>query len=228
MKIKISLFIALTTVMMFAMTGCGSKNTLASTKAETTPDTAFEEVKVEQVGSHIYIEENFCEKRMRENQKSEIMKALKEVDKEIDTDVYVYGVSESFDKSGYSFIADMYVKGVDITDVKVRCECKNGIYTWKSFSGGEYVKQDIDIDTSNVIPAEKLYDKVFKLAKQHENEMFISIPEAQPIHGEYTLWYNEDRGLYYFFRINENSSVQVDAITGEIIESYFWNGICID
>ena len=156
------------------------------------------------------------------------MKALKEVDKEIDTDVYVYGVSESFDKSGYSFNADMYVKGVDITDVKVRCECKNGIYTWKSFSGGEYVKQDIDIDTSNVIPAEKLYDKVFKLAKQHENEMFISIPEAQPIHGEYTLWYNEDRGLYYFFRINENSSVQVDAITGEIIESYFWNGICID
>ncbi|MBR6383293.1 MAG: hypothetical protein IKS56_04840, partial [Lachnospiraceae bacterium] len=149
MKTKTSLLIALITAIMFVMTGCSSKALNAIT--ETTPDTAFKEVRVEKVGNHIYIEENFCEKRMREDQKKEIMAALEEADKLIDEDMYVYGVTESFDKSGYSFNADRYVKGVDITDAKARCDCKDGVYTWKSSSGGTYTKQDIDIDTSKVI-----------------------------------------------------------------------------
>ena len=230
MKAKKSLLIVLTAIMMFAMTGCGSKlgSTLTAKIDKTTPDTAFEALEVERVGSHIFIEKDFCEKRMRESEKKEIMAALAEADKGIDTDVYVYGISESYDKSGYSLVADAYVKGVDVTDAKVRCQCEGGIYTWKSFSGGNYVKSEIDIDTSNVIPAEKIYSKVFDLAKEHEKDMMGFVQEDFQIRGEYTLWYTEGRGLYYFFTINENSSVQVNATTGEITEYYFWNGFIVD
>ena len=226
MKSKTSILITLIVAIMFAMTGCSSKALNAIT--ETTPDTAFKEVRVEKVGNHIYIEENFCEKRMREDQKKEIMAALEEADKLIDEDMYVYGVSESFDKSGYSFNADRYVKGVDITDAKARCDCKDGVYTWKSSSGGTYTKQDIDIDTSKVIPAEDLYKKVFDLATKHKKEMILFDEENFQIRGEYTLRYTEGRGLYYFFGIYDYSSVQVDAITGDIIEYYFFNGLYID
>ena len=211
---------------MFAMIGCSSKAVNPIT--ETMPDTAFKEVRVGQVGNHIYIEEDFCEKRMREDQKKEIMAALEEADKLIDEDMYVYGVSESFDKSGYSFNADRYVKGVDITDAKARCDCKDGVYTWKSSSGGTYTKQDIDIDTSKVIPAEDLYNKVFKLAEAHKKEMIMFDEENFQIRGEYTLRYNEQYGLHYFFGIYDYSSVQVDAITGDILEYYFFNGLYID
>ena len=226
MKTKTGILIALIAAIMFAMTGCSSKALNAIT--ETTPDTAFKEVRVGQVGNHIYIEEDFCEKRMREDQKKEIMAALEEADKLIDEDMYVYGVSESFDKSGYSFNADRYVKGVDITDAKARCECKGGVYTWKSSSGGTYTKRDIDIDTSKVIPAEDLYNKVFKLAEEHKKEMIMFDEENFQIRGEYTLRYDEQYGLHYFFGIYDYSSVQVDAITGDIIEYYFFNGLYID
>ena len=226
MKSKTSILIALIAAIMVAMTGCSSKALNVIT--ETTPDTAFKEVRVGQVGNHIYIEEDFCEKRMREDQKKEIMAALEEADKLIDEDMYVYGVSESFDKSGYSFNADRYVKGVDITDAKARCDCKDGVYTWKSSSGGTYTKQDIDIDTSKVIPAEDLYSKVFKLATEHKKEMILFDDENFQICGEYTLRYNEQYGLHYFFGIYDYSSVQVDAITGDILEYYFFNGLYID
>ena len=76
MKTKTSLLIALITAIMFVMTGCSS--TAANATTATTPDTAFKEVRVGQVGNHIYIEEDFCEKRMREDQKKEIMAALEE------------------------------------------------------------------------------------------------------------------------------------------------------
>ena len=226
MKSKTGILIAFITAIMFAMTGCSSKAVNPIT--ETTADTAFKEVRVGQVGNHIYIEENFCEKRMREDQKKEIMTALEEADKLIDEDMYVYGVSESFDKSGYSFNADRYVKGVDITDAKARCDCKDGVYTWKSSSGGTYTKQDIDIDTSKVIPAEDLYKKVFKLAEEHKKEMIMFDEENFQIRGEYTLRYNEQYGLHYFFGIYDYSSVQVDATTGDILEYYFFNGLYID
>ena len=226
MKSKTGILIMLIAAIMFAMTGCSSKAVNPIT--ETTPDTAFKEVRVGQVGNHIYIEEDFCEKRMREDQKKEIMAALEEADKLIDEDMYVYGVSESFDKSGYNFYANRYVKGVEITDDIVRCECKGGVYTWKSSSGGTYTKQDIDIDTSKVIPAEDLYNKVFKLATDHKKEMILFDDENFQIRGEYTLRYNEQYGLHYFFVIYDYSSVQVDAITGDIIEYYFFNGLYID
>ena len=226
MKSKTSILIMLIAAIMFAMTGCSSKALNAIT--ETTPDTAFKAVRVGQVGNHIYSEEDFCEKRMREDQKKEIMAALEEADKLIDEDMYVYGVSESFDKSGYSFNADRYVKGVDITDAKARCDCKDGVYTWKSSSGGTYTKQDIDIDTSKVIPAEDLYNKVFKLAEDHKKEMILFDEENFQIRGEYTLRYNEQYGLHYFFGIYDYSSVQVDATTGDILEYYFFNGLYID
>ena len=226
MKSKTGILIAFIAAIMFAITGCSS--TAANATTATTSDTAFKEVSVVQVGNHIYIEENFCEKRMREDQKKEIMAALEEADKLIDEDMYVYGVSESFDKSGYSFNADRYVKGVDITDAKARCDCKDGVYTWKSSSGGTYTKQDIDIDTSKVIPAEDLYNKVFKLATEHKKEMILFDDENFQIRGEYTLRYNEQYGLHYFFGIYDYSSVQVDAITGDILEYYFFNGLYID
>ena len=212
------------------MTGCASKaaNAITATLTETTPDTAFKAVRVEKVGNHIYIEENFCEKRMREDQKKEIMAALEEADKLIDEDMYVYGVCESFDKSGYSFYANRYEKGVLITDIMVRCECKDGTYTWKSASGGDYEKQDVDIDTSKVIPAEDLYNKVFDLCKKHKKEMTMFDEEDFQIRGEYSLRYTEGIGLYYFFGIYDYSSVQVDATTGDILEYYFFNGLYID
>ena len=225
MKNKICLLFAMVSFMMVAMTGCASK---VGNAIKTTPDTAFEEVKVEQIGSHIYIEKDFCEKRNRDAQKKEIMAALEEADKLIDEDVYVYGVSESFDKSGYSFYANRYVKGVLITDIIVRCECKDGTYTWKSASGGDYVKQDVDIDTSKVIAAEDVYTKVFNLCKQHKKEMTMFDEEDFQIRGEYSLRYTEGIGLYYFFGIYDYSSVQVDATTGDILEYYFFNGLYID
>ena len=62
-------------------------------------------------------------------------------------------------------------------------------------------------------------------AMQHKKDMTIPTMQEQPIRGEYTLWYNEEGGLYYFFSINENSSVEISATTGEIIKYCFSNGM---
>ena len=84
---------------------------------------------------------------------------------------------------------------------------------------GNHIFINTTIDTSNIINVNDAKQKAFDLAKENK-EAFRSMP----VLGECYLVYDENDKLCY--KVNMNySCVKINAITGEVVDSYFFDGI---
>lgn len=63
------------------------------------------------------------------------------------------------------------------------------------------------------------------LAQEHADEIFASSSSSRVIKGECYLKYNDENKFYYTVILNNGSYVNIDTITGNVIDSYFFNGI---
>ena len=192
----------------------------------TTANTAFHEVTVNKIGNHTYLADNFYTARNRNNAEQAAIEAcLTDADKSLKDDLYVFGVGEIPPNGDYIFYGKGYTDGVILEEITYSAKTTNGTsYTWERIDLTTPVPV---FDKNTALPASEFYDTVFKLATEHKKQMFFSGYE-KPISGEYELKAGIREGLYYEFRINEYSSVKVDAQSGRIIQQYFWNGVYID
>ena len=63
------------------------------------------------------------------------------------------------------------------------------------------------------------------LAKEHAKQIFTSDNVLKVIKGEYYLKYNNENKFCYTVVLNNGSYVNIDVITGRVIDTYFFNGI---
>ena len=82
-----------------------------------------------------------------------------------------------------------------------------------------------NLKATNIINIDDVKEKALDLAQQHSGEIFTSSSPLRVIKGECYLKYNDENKFYYTVILNNGSYVNIDAITGNVIDSYFFNGI---
>lgn len=177
-----------------------------------------------QIGNHTFCNDGLFAGPFHnsESEKKYIISKLEEADDSLHEDVYVFGIGESEIKGEYRLFGKESKNGVIRDDVDMVATIDDsGKYVWsRSYTVGQY-----DVDLTDIIPAVDIFNKVYDLAVDNEDKMFNSITKKEPISGTYVLKANKDGDLFYEFTINKNSTVRIDAYTGDIIMKNFWNGI---
>ena len=188
---------------------------------ETTAETAFKPVEFEKVGNHTYYRPDiFKTDTMEEYKKENILPLIEEADKSLDADVLLTNFNISIASGNMRLYGFLMSDGIIYQEINLYADKdNNSVYAWSE----EY--KAVTLPQKGILmDAKDYYDDVFDLAKKHKREMFIQGVE-QPISGEYYIKGNLDGTVYYDFIINYNSAVWIDAYTGEIIHTYFFNGL---
>lgn len=82
-----------------------------------------------------------------------------------------------------------------------------------------------NLKATNNVNIDDAKEKALDLAQQHADEIFTSNSSSRVIKGECYLKYNDENKFYYTVILNNGSYVNIDTITGNVIGSYFFNGI---
>ncbi|MBR3636784.1 MAG: hypothetical protein IKN45_02580 [Lachnospiraceae bacterium] len=236
MKRKFGVIISLVLMTSMMLTGCRHvfvKNPVSSSggvlyvpTVNTTASTAFTAEGVRKVGNHTYLPDDFYERRNRDKSEANVIEArIEEADKSLDRDIYVNGVGGPMDNGEYRLLGQAYKNGAVLQD---NCFCatkeNKPSYTW---SENDLTIPEPDVDTTGIIPVSDVFDTVFELCEQNENQMF-RYRSKEPIRGTYILKAGIADGLYYEFTINEYSTVKVNALNGQVIMQNFWDGVYVD
>ena len=200
--------------------GCQTNVFQTAAISMTTAETAFKPVEMIKVGDHTYYQSDLFEihKEDKEGIK-EMLSIFEEADKSLDTDVFLTGYSVTMVTGKNRLSGFLLNDGVIYEELYQYADYENGVYAWTK----KY--DDVAIPGKpDLIDATTLYKDIYDLAVKHKDEMFIGDVQ-QPIYGTYYLQGHLDGSFYYDFKINENSAVWVDAVTGEVIHTYFFNGL---
>ena len=215
-----ALFLCLSLCFLTVFSGCQNLKIIK----ETTAETAFKPVEFEKVGNHTYYRSDiFKADTMEEYKKENILPLIEEADKSLDEDVLLTNFNISIASGNMRLYGFLMSDGIIYQEVNLYADKdNNSVYVWSE----EY--KDVTLpQKGTLMDAKDFYDDVFDLARNHKSEMFIKGTE-QPISGEYYIKGNLDGTVYYDFIINYNSAVWIDAYTGEIIHTYFFNGLYTD
>ena len=215
-----ALFLCLSLCFLTVFSGCQNVKIIK----ETTAETAFKPVEFEKVGNHTYYRSDiFKSDTMEEYKKENILPLIEEADKSLDADVLLTNFNISIVSGNMRLYGFLMSDGVIYQEINLYADKdNNSVYAWSE----EY--KDVTLpQKGTLMDAKDYYDDVFDLAKKHKREMFIQGAE-RPISGEYYIKGSLDGTVYYDFIINYNSAVWIDAYTGEIIHTYFFNGLYTD
>ena len=81
-----------------------------------------------------------------------------------------------------------------------------------------------NLDNTINISVDEIKEKSINLVKEYSS-MIFSEGDPKEIYGEYYLIYDKNKRLNYKIIINKVNYITIDAVTGEITDMYFWNGI---
>ena len=186
----------------------------------------FQPEEIRQAGKHIYYSSRFIENNhMERDEVREVMDYLEILDETLTEDIFVCGAYKSY-LGGRNISAYQYLNGAIIPDVYYQ-SALNASYPTLVLTDRH--KPVTSLDTTDIIPAEELFDKVMDLAEINRDKMFFDKNDQTEITGTYRLEYDANKDiLYYSFRINEYSEVCINAKTGDFTKQHFWDGVYVD
>ncbi len=121
--------------------------------------------------------------------------------------------------NGYQMINMVVIEGTNFTLAIKDNNISGDIF----FSNHNFI--NTTIDTTNIININDAKQKALDLAKENRKEIFSSVSNKNTIQGECYIMYDENNNLCYKVVMNNGSYVKINAITGKIIDTYFFNGI---
>lgn len=230
MKRKVLRIMWSATPVIMLMGGCASRQVVDDTvdyvseKINSVSGDIFREDIAGSVGDHIVYSYNLFENRnYTDSQKESMLAYLEQVDAMLTEDIYVTGFTEMSIDGSYRFYARQYGNGAVVPDV----------YYWTDVDDPDpnmVVAEGSPVtvpDTSGLIPAKELYQKVKALAEANSSQLYDY--GSKGIYGEYLLTYDISRDLLvYDFEVNEYSNVILNAKTGELVEERYDNGVIED
>ena len=208
------------------MGGCGSSATVDDAvdyiveKVNVVKDDTFREDIAGSVGDHIIYSYNLFENRGHSDQeKKDMLEYLEKVDKKLNEDIFVTGFTiMSFDGS-YRFYARQCGNGAVVKDIYYATDIDDPSPNIVIVDGAP-VKVP---DTTGLIPAEELFDKVKSRAEVNSSDLCDY--HSKGIYGDYLLCYDMKNDLLvYDFTVNDYSHVILDAKTGDLVEEDYFNG----
>lgn len=205
--------------------------TVAPTKAPTTAQDAFSEMKIEKIGNHTYYSETMFDLRGRtEEEREEVLSQMRKADKQLNRDIFVTGFNSEFGTENFRLFGLRMTNGIAEAKMSLNSgwDMEKDEVLWGSHRYGliEFMPE-VTIDPEGVMQAELLFEKVYNLAKDNEKYIFEH-RRTEPISGTYMLKANEEGVVYYEFRINKYTTIEVNAKTGEVMNEYYWDGVYVD
>ena len=194
------------------------------TEQEENNSRAFSEATMEKIGEHTYFEKDMFKVRNISAAREEYAKeCLKKADHTLEEDVCLEGVYESETRGELRLYAKKYTDGIVYDDFEYGAAYQEGIgYEWGRC---DYTIRQKEPDKSGLMPVEDIIEIVYDTASGNLEKMSPDFNKVSEIKGTYILTTNIDGDLIYVFTINKNSTVSVDAHTGEILTEHFWDGI---
>lgn len=193
-------------------------------KEEENNSRAFSEATMEKIGEHTYFEKDMFEVKNISAAREEYTKeCLEKADHTLEEDVCLEGVYESETRGELRLLAKKYTDGIVYDDFEYGAAYQEGIgYEWGRC---DYTIKQAEPDKSGLMPVEDIIEIVYDTASGNLEKMSSDFNKVTEIKGTYILTTNIDGELIYVFTINKNSTVSVDAHTGEILTEHFWDGI---
>lgn len=181
----------------------------------------------------VFYTSELIESKARQGDEETILKyyqAIAEFLKENFPDVKVY-ISNFNYKTNYNTAEEeMYFNGYRIVDGVILNETFFTLMMDKNtlvndlFFGKSQTFINRDVNVSNILDVSEVIEKAEILFRENSDSIFNSFDNERKIKGEYYLEYNEGK-LYYVFSVNNGSYIKIDANNGEIIHTYYFNGI---
>ena len=137
--------------------------------------------------------------------------------------VKIYIENFNYYKDQMLIIAYQMIDGVIISDntIHITVDRNNNIEEEKIKN--LLLKNESILDNVNILDVNEVISTVEQLAIENKDKMF-SVDSQEAIFGEIYLEYEENIGLYYKSIMNNGSYIEVDAITGEVLKTNFFDG----
>ena len=179
------------------------------------------------IGNNLYYDNELIEEKGREEK--DILNKYKIISEYFNKqytniNIYISNLNYGIEDGEITFNAYQIINRVIIRDVHFTIYMKdNEIRDIYFVDTSEFFYENIE--TENLISIEEIKKKALNLANENVDKIFASYERNKEIKGEYYLEYNIEDNLYYNFILNNYSTIKIDAITGDILYSYFFNGI---
>lgn len=185
------------------------------------------------VDEKVFYTSDLIEYKARLGEEEAIVKyyqSIAEFLKENFPDIKIYISNFNYKTNYNTDEEEMYFNGYRIVDGVILNESfftlimgENAIVNDISFGNmPTFINRDINL--SNIIDVSEVIEKVEQLFRKNSDSIFNSFDNERKIKGEYYLEYNEGK-LYYVFSVNNGSYIKIDANTGDVIDTYYFNGI---
>lgn len=179
---------------------------------------SIEEREYKKIGDNLYYTDELIESKGRDKEVVlDYYQIISDYIKEnFDIDVYISNLNYYVDEmyfNGYQMINEIIIEDVYFTMI-VQSDKVSDIY----FSRYESINENID--ENDLISIEKMKETASNLAKENAYLMFTN-----SINGEYYLEYDKTNGIYYNVNLNNGSYIKINAKTGNVIDTYFFDGV---
>lgn len=191
---------------------------------------SFKEEKYKQINDNIYYTDDLI--KFKKENKKEILSYYKQLSNYLEEHYpnekfFINNLNQSpFDEGGYIFLMRQMIDNAIATDTYLELDIVSGKVV--EDTDPEYNMNHIHRNKENLkadikITKKELKEKAIALAKKKENSSKMA-GNINSIKGSYRLEYTEEKDFYYHIILNETSYVDID-VNGEVIESYFFNGM---
>ncbi len=212
---------------------------LDSGQTETTApisNITIEPLEYQSMGGSLYYTEELLHQKARDVDEDRILRCMKTIcdyfSQHYDYDILIanfnYDSENNLVFNGYGMVNGVKINdiffSVDMNDM----EMDEDIY----FQRNDFNHDKIQLD--DIISPSAMLGIALPFAEEHKDEMIDSFSSEKdiPIEGIYFLEYNSENGLVYHVGLGTNgwydSYILIDANTGEVKDSYFWDGVIID
>ena len=179
------------------------------------------------IGDNLYYLDELIENKGRD--KNEVLNFYQIISNYIKEnfacDIYIsnlnYDVNEMY-FNGYQMIDGVIILDTFFT-ITIQNNKVSGFY---SVNGYNFMDESA-VDTNELLSIAEIKETASKLATENADIM-LETSNTNVINGEIYLEYDKENGLYYKVVLNNDSYIKINAMTGNIIDTHFFNGIIVD
>lgn len=185
---------------------------------------SIKEREYKKIGDNLYYTYELIQYKGRE--KNDVLKYYQIISDYIketfNCDIYISNFNYDVD--------EMYFYGFQIIDEVIIVDTfftiniqDNKVIDFYSANGYNFMNERA-VDINGLLSVEKIKEIASKLAKENADTM-LEFSNTNVINGEIYLEYDKENDIYYKVVLNNGSYIKVNANTGDVIHTYFFNGI---
>ncbi len=196
----------------------------------------IQERKYNKISNNLYYTDELIENKRQEN-KEEILSYYKTISNYLEQkypslSFYIDNFNyDTLNKDNNGMIFNIYqmLDMAIVNNTMFSIDMENAKIKENDHSDSEFTDSDNfiynNLEITNNVNINDVKKTALDLAQKHADQIFTSNASSKVIKGECYLKYDNENKFYYTVVLNNGSYVNIDVITGRVINTYFFNGI---